>query len=147
MNKKIFLLDKSSLLFISLASVLFLSSFLIFNLAHGSAPAFPSGTSGSGGQAPASESTYNQTIKINNPLKSNDISELINRIVNWLLVIGAPILALMIIIGAFQILTAAGNAEQVTLGRKTITYAVVGYILLLISTGITKIIADLFGTK
>lgn len=99
---------------------------------------------GSGGRAPG-DSSYNQPIKIPNPLKINSISELIDRIVNWLIFIGAPILTFLIIIGAFQILTAAGNEEQVTAGRKTITYAVIGYALLLISKGVTMIIAQLFG--
>ena len=107
----------------------------------------PSGGSESNIQAPVSGNrNYGGTIKIPNPLKVNDISGLIDRIVNWLIIIGAPILTLMVLIGAFQILTAVGDTEKAIEGRKTITYAVAGYILLLISKGITMIIAELFGT-
>ena len=97
-------------------------------------------TSGSGGGS--------QSIKIPNPLGNvKTFGELINRLVNWLLIIGAPILTLMIIVGAFQIMTGAGEPEKITKGRHTITYAIIGYALLLISTGITTIIANVLSNR
>lgn len=87
------------------------------------------------------------TISLPNPLKATSFAELINRITNWLLIIGAPILVLMIIIGAFQIMTGAGNPENITKGRHTITWAIIGYALLLLSSGITLIIEQLLGIK
>ncbi len=117
----------------------------------GSGGQAPGGTSGSGGQAPRQSAVSgggNQTIQIPNPLGNvKTFGELINRLVNWLLIIGAPILTLMIIIGAFQIMTGAGEPEKITKGRHTITYAIIGYALLLISTGITKIIADVLSKR
>lgn len=97
------------------------------------------------GSIPGSGRT--QTITLPNPLKATNFAELINRLTNWLLVIGAPILVLMIIIGAFQIMTGAGNPENITKGRHTITYAIIGYALLLISSGITLIIKQLLGVQ
>lgn len=88
-----------------------------------------------------------QVIELPNPLKATNFAELINRLTNWLLVIGAPILVLMIIIGAFQIMTGAGNPENITKGRHTITWAIIGYALLLISSGITLIIKQLLGVQ
>lgn len=88
-----------------------------------------------------------KTISIPNPLKTRTFSELIDRIVNWLLIIGAPILALFIIIGAFQIMTSGGSPDKITTGRKTITYAVVGYALLLLSKSATLIINGILGVK
>ena len=84
-----------------------------------------------------------ETIKIPNPLKTTSFTKLIDRLVNWLLVIGTPILVLMIIIGAFQIMTGAGNPEQITKGRQTVTWAIVGYALLILSKSVTFIIAEL----
>ncbi|MDO8430038.1 MAG: pilin [bacterium] len=105
----------------------------------GSRITLPINPPGSGGQ---------QTIRIPNPLgTTTTFTQLISRIVNWLLVIGAPILTLMIIIGAFQFLTAGGEPDKVTKGRHTITYAVIGYALLLLSTGIIKIIENLLGAR
>ncbi|MBI3046276.1 MAG: hypothetical protein HYY86_01890 [Candidatus Harrisonbacteria bacterium] len=100
----------------------------------------PGGTAKSGGSGI-------QPIRLPNPLQANTFQELIGRVVNFLLAIGAPILVLMIIIGAFQIMTGAGNPENITKGRQTITYAIIGYALLLLSKGITLIIEQLLGVN
>ena|GEM_PF-1184594 len=109
-----------------------------------------SGSTGSGGTT-GSGNTFgsggSQSIKIPNPLQVGSFEELIVRINRWLLVIAAPILTLMIVIGAFQILTAAGNPENITKGRHTITYAVIGYALLLLSSGIIFIIREVLGVQ
>ena len=86
-------------------------------------------------------------VQIPNPLKTKTFSELINRIANWLLIIGAPILALFIIIGAFQIMTSGGTPDKVTTGRKTITYAIIGYALLMLSKSVTLIINNVLGVR
>jgi len=99
------------------------------------------------GEIPSKGTGRTQVITLPNPLQAKTFQELIQRIVNWLLVIGAPILVLMIIIGAFQIMTGAGNPEKITMGRRTITYAVFGYALLLISNGIILIIKQLLGVQ
>lgn len=86
-------------------------------------------------------------ISIPNPLQVNSFSDLIDRITGYLMVIGAPIVTLMVLWGAFQILTAGANPDNVTKGRKTITYAVIGYAVILISKGLTLIIKDILGSK
>lgn len=98
----------------------------------------PVRTTGTGGS---------QTIQIPNPLQAKTFEDLIAALNRWLLVIAVPILTLMIIIGAFQIMTGAGNPEKITQGRHTITYAIIGYALLLISSGITFIIKEVLGTR
>ncbi|MDP3729736.1 MAG: hypothetical protein Q8R26_03270 [bacterium] len=103
--------------------------------------------SGQGGSTiiPPSGGSRSNVVTIPNPLGVNSIAALIDRIATWLLLIGAPILTLMIIIGAFQILIAGGKPENIIKGRHTITYAVVGYALLLLSTGVTSIIKSVLG--
>lgn len=98
----------------------------------------PVRTTGTGGS---------QTIQIPNPLQAKTFEDLIAAINRWLLIIAVPILTLMIIIGAFQIMTGAGNPEKITQGRHTITYAIIGYALLLISSGVTFIIKEVLGTR
>lgn len=136
---------------IILTALIFSLSLPILTFAQnsGSGVLVPIGGSGSGIQAPSTVSGGgNQPIQIPNPLGNvKTFAELINRLVNWLLIIGAPILTLMIIIGAFQIMTGAGEPEKITKGRHTITYAIIGYALLLISTGITTIIANVLGKR
>jgi hypothetical protein len=109
-----------------------------------------SGSTGPGG-ASGSGSTFgtggSQTITIPNPLGATSFEELIVRLNRWLLVIAAPILTLMIVIGAFQILTGAGEPDKITKGRHTITYAIIGYALLLLSSGIVFIIRQVLGVQ
>ncbi len=96
------------------------------------------GTSGDGGD----------TIELPNPLGVRSFTELIYRIIDFLsFTIGPAAVTLMILIGAFQILMAGGNPEKVTTGRKTITYAVIGFALLLLADGIIYVIANLVGAN
>lgn len=83
-------------------------------------------------------------IKLPNPLGSTQtIPQLIDKIVNFLITIASfTILPAMIVWGAFQILMSAGKPEAVKAGRETITWAVLGYALLLISKGIILIIQE-----
>ncbi|MBU4348383.1 hypothetical protein KJ671_02725 [Patescibacteria group bacterium] len=85
------------------------------------------------------------SINIPNPLKVTSISALIDRIVDYVIGIASIILPLVIIFGAYQMIFSGGNIEKVILGRKTITYAIIGFALILISKGIAMIVADIMG--
>lgn len=54
--------------------------------------------------------------------------------------IAVPLSTIMILVGAFQLMTSAGNPEKVSKGRKTIMYAAIGFVLALIAGGIVNII-------
>lgn len=97
-----------------------------------------------GGQNPSSGGG---NINFPNPLGVTTFQALIDRILGYLVLLATPIVALMIFVGAFQILTAAGNPEKVTQGRKTITYTVLGYVIILIARGASFIIKDLLGAR
>ena len=77
---------------------------------------------------------------IENPLGTKNIIEVINNVLNYLIYISVPILAIMILIGGFQILTARGEPGKITSGKQTITYAVIGFIIILVSKGIALVI-------
>lgn len=79
-----------------------------------------------------------------NPLgETQTVRQLIEEIVTWLRDLGAPIAAVVIIYGAFQILTAGGDPEKFATGKKTILYAVIGYGIIFVGWGIVKIIERL----
>lgn len=83
--------------------------------------------------------------RLDNPLGTDSIIEIISNILDWLIIYSIPILALMILIGGFQILTAKDSPEKISSGRKTIMYAVVGFIIILISKGIALILLNIIG--
>ena len=82
---------------------------------------------------------------LENPIGTKSFTELLKRIIGYLIVIGAPILALMVLYGGFYILTAGGNPEKFKTGKDVILYAVIGYIIILVSWGIIYIIGEILG--
>jgi len=79
-------------------------------------------------------------LTLTNPLGSDNIVVIINRVLNYLIYVSVPILAIMILVGGFQILAARDNPEKITSGRKTIMYAVIGFAIILISKGVALIL-------
>ena len=80
-----------------------------------------------------------------NPLNTDTFQELVDKVAGFIINLGIALAALMIVIGGFQILTAGGKSEQVATGRKTITYAVIGLVILLIGKGFVSLIKDILG--
>lgn len=74
---------------------------------------------------------------------SGTISDVINRVIDFLVTVSIPITVLMVLIGAFQMLTSGGNAEQFRKGTKTVIYSIVGFALVLLARGSTTLIREL----
>lgn len=93
-------------------------------------------------------------VKINtgiaNPISGvEDIPQLIEAILNFVLIIGVPVVALAIIYSGFLFVTAQGNSEKLTTAKKTLLYTLIGAALLLGCLVITKAIkgtVDCLGT-
>lgn len=80
-------------------------------------------------------------IKLPNPLgEGATFMTIINDVLDYLIYVSVPILALMILIGGFQILGARDNPEKIKSGRKTIMYAAIGFTIILISKGVALIL-------
>lgn len=103
------------------------------------------GNSQGGGVTPGSPGPLN--VSLPNPLKAQSVEQLLNGVAAFLLTIAVPIATIMIIIGGFQILTAAGNPEKVQLGRKTIVYAVIGLAIIALFRVLMALLAMLLGAN
>ncbi len=75
-----------------------------------------------------------------NLLEFESVPELIIRLINILLMLAGMIAVLVIIVGGFNLVTAAGNESKVTKGRQSIMWAVAGLVLCLMSFSIVAII-------
>lgn len=95
----------------------------------------------------ASGSGQQQTIKLTDPLGgSESFVSVANNVAAFLLVdIAVPLTVIMVLVGAFQIITAGGNPEKFSQGRKTITYAAVGLACAIIAGGATTLIKSFLG--
>ncbi len=85
--------------------------------------------------------------KLTNPLGDENMTfaQILCKIGDWLIQIGAPVAVLMVLVGAFQIMTSGGEPEKLNKGKKTILWTVVGYGILLLGWGIAEIIANVLG--
>jgi len=99
----------------------------------------------SGGVDTGEGSNVNKIGELPNPLKIQSITELLNRIINALNFIIPPIAVLMVIVGAFQILTAGGAEDKYKTGKRTITYAVIGIAIFLLAKLLIDLITELLG--
>src|SRR3989344_4024033 len=89
-----------------------------------------------------------QSISIINPLcpgspTSCTVITILEKISGYLIILGAPILAIMIIYGAFLIMTAGGDPKKVTDGTHSIVYSAVGYGIVLVAWGIVSLTKEL----
>ncbi len=84
-------------------------------------------------------------ISIPNPLKADSVEKVVSSIGNYLIGISAAVLTVMVLWGAFQFMTSGGNEERVSKGKKTIYWAVLGFIVLLIAGGLASLVADILG--
>jgi hypothetical protein len=70
---------------------------------------------------------------------------MMNIVIN-IIFIGLMILVIiMVLLGAFKLMTAAGDTAKVTAGRNQIMYAAIGLIVALVAKAVPSIVSALFG--
>jgi len=93
----------------------------------------------------SAEAAFN--LVYDNPLKANNIVELIDGIATWLLRIGGALATVVILWAAFMYLTSGGSEERTTQAKKALLWAVVGIAILAVGKGITGIIKGILEVK
>lgn len=97
----------------------------------------PPGQSGSD----TPEGVPGMSIKLDNPLGTTDsIPMLIKRLLDVVLTIGVPLIALAIIYAGFQLVTAQGNTEKLKVAKRNLVYVVIGAGILLAAYAISEVI-------
>jgi hypothetical protein len=87
------------------------------------------------------EAATAQAQTLVDPLGGKSFSDVVANVTSFLLTdIAIPLSVIMVLVGAFQFMTSAGDPEKISQARKTILYAAVGLGLALIAKGITSII-------
>jgi len=79
------------------------------------------------------------------PTKS--LQEILDSITAYAIGLGLTIASLMIIYAAYQMITAGASPDQFESGKKTIMYAVIGVIVLLLSAAIIALIKEIIGVR
>lgn len=73
-------------------------------------------------------------------LGTADLKATVINIINWVLGLLGIIAVIMILIGGFQWMTAAGNEEKVEKAKKIISAAIVGLIIILLAWAIVNFV-------
>lgn len=71
---------------------------------------------------------------------SGTLSEAAKKIIDWALYLAAIVAVIFIIIGGYYYITARGNDEQAKQGRKTLTNALIGLAIVILSYLIVQIV-------
>lgn len=74
-----------------------------------------------------------------------DFGTIANGLIGFLITISIPLTAILVLVGGFQIMTAAGDPQKVSTGKKTILYAAIGFTVVWFSKGVVTLIQSLFG--
>jgi hypothetical protein len=85
------------------------------------------------------------SITLKNPLTTTDATVVLGRINLFLLAIAAPICGIMVVWGGFQMITARGNPEEFSKGKKTLLYAAVGFAVVIFASSVVPLIKNIFG--
>lgn len=80
--------------------------------------------------------------KIKNPINAKTINEFIKSILEAVIKIGIPIIALAIIYSGFLFVFARGIPEKLETAKKALLYSVIGAVILLGSWAIVQIISN-----
>ena len=97
-----------------------------------------------GGEDPGTEDPGGgEPIGLVNRLSFESIEDLLDKIADILFTYSMPLLVIMIIIGAFYLLTAGGSPDKISTGKKIITWAIIGFVVILIAGSIASLIRNL----
>jgi hypothetical protein len=80
---------------------------------------------------------------LTNPLNTTDATVVLGYLNTFLIVIAAPICAIMVVWGGFQMMTAAGNPEKFSEGRQTLLYAAIGFVVVIFAGSVVPIIKSI----
>lgn len=84
-------------------------------------------------------------VCICNPLRWCNIHGIVEGIVGFLFWFGIALFPLMILVGAFYIMTSGGNERRLATGKRIIFYAIIGFLLILLAKGVIGIIKVILG--
>lgn len=80
-------------------------------------------------------------VTIENPLGSTgSVEGLIEKIIDALMLLAGSVAAMAIVYGAFTLLTSAGESEKVESAKKTITYAIIGLVIIALAKPIINFV-------
>lgn len=86
-------------------------------------------------------------VEFQNPLEYETFGELIDAIIDFIFYIAVVVAPLMIIIGAFYLLTAGGDPKKIGTGKNIIIYTLIGLAIVMLARGLIAMVESVIGVK
>jgi len=86
-----------------------------------------------------------QRVEIRNPLSSNNILNLIDRIIVYIFTLAIPIAVIMYIIAGYRFITAAGDPAKVDTAKKMVLWVSIGLLVATASRGLVALMREIIG--
>lgn len=82
-------------------------------------------------------------FKLESPIEHKNFGDLIDAIIKFIFNIALALAPLLIVIGGFYFVTAAGDPSKIETGKRIILYTLIGFLIILISRGLVEVIKGL----
>ena len=79
------------------------------------------------------------------PPIQGSVTDIIGKLIDFLLTVALIICPLMIVVGGFFFITSAGDPTKANKGRQIMVYAVIGLVIILISKGLVAAVQKAVG--
>jgi|SRR3989344_7123703 len=89
----------------------------------------------------------NGSISGPDKLQLNSIGDIISEAIPYVFLFAGIALLLMLISAGFTLLTSAGDAKKLDSGKQTLTYALVGFLLIFAAFWIVQLAGIIFGIE
>lgn len=86
-------------------------------------------------------------ILIKDPLGGKGIWDIVSAITGFLRTLAIAVGGVMVVWGGIQIMTAGGSEEQVTKGKKTLTWTVIGVAIAILANFIVDLVKETIGAS
>ena len=84
-----------------------------------------------------------QETSIENPIKSDNLEEILQRVTRVLVGVSIPVFTLMMAIGAYYIITGANKPANREKARKIFFYSTLGFFIIMVSAAIVALISSI----
>lgn len=75
------------------------------------------------------------------------VGAIVSSLIQYITVFAGIALLLMLIYGGFQLMTGSGDPKQIEMGKKRITYAVIGFIIVFFAFWGVQLLAIMFNIR
>jgi hypothetical protein len=87
------------------------------------------------------------STELENPLRYNDIKDLINAIIDFLFKVSIPLAGLLFIIGGFMMVMSAGDTWKLERAKNLFLYTAIGFTVILLAKGLVLVLKSVLGVK